>query len=162
LNHKKENEIWLLYPLKTSGQVRIRYDDAVEEALCFGWIDGIAKRYDDQYSAQRFTPRKNKTKWSELNKHRVRNLIASNMMTEAGMATLPNLDPAQFRIAPDILSAIQSDESVWNNFQDFPEYYRHIRIGFIEEVRNNTAVFEKRLDNFLKQTALGKRFGSVK
>jgi uncharacterized protein YdeI (YjbR/CyaY-like superfamily) len=61
-NHNTEKESWLLYPLKTSGQVRIPYEDAVEEALCFGWIDGIAKRYDDEYSAQRFTPRKNRAK----------------------------------------------------------------------------------------------------
>ena len=80
LNHKKETEIWVLYPLKTSGQVRIPYDDAVEEALCFDWIDGIAKRYYDQYSAQLFTPRKNRTKWSELNKHGVRNLIANKIL----------------------------------------------------------------------------------
>jgi len=74
-HHKSKQEIWLLYPSKGSGKSRIPYDDAVEEAICFGWIDGIEKRYDEQHTAQRFTPRTKKSNWSELNKHRARRLL---------------------------------------------------------------------------------------
>ncbi|HRF97451.1 MAG TPA: hypothetical protein PLZ51_19725, partial [Aggregatilineales bacterium] len=86
---------------------------AVEEALCFGWIDGIAKRMDSERTVQRFTPRRAKSNWTELNKERARRLIASGLMTEAGFATLPDLSIESFKIAPDILNAIQADDQTW-------------------------------------------------
>src|SRR5207247_11176130 len=74
-HYQSETEVWLIYYKKHSGRPRIPYDDAVEEALCFGWIDSIGKRMDDEKFAQKFTPRRDRTKWSELNKRRVRKLI---------------------------------------------------------------------------------------
>src|SRR5438128_11402884 len=87
-HHQSETEVWLIYYKKPSGRPRIPYDDAVEEALCFGWIDSIVKRIDDAKFAQKFTPRKDWTKWSELNKRRVRKLIREGNMTEAGLAKI--------------------------------------------------------------------------
>jgi uncharacterized protein YdeI (YjbR/CyaY-like superfamily) len=74
-NYDKEKEIWLIYPKKASGKPRIQYNDAVEEALCFGWIDSITKRIDETYYAQRFTPRNPKSKYSENKKQRLRELV---------------------------------------------------------------------------------------
>src|SRR5262249_13199943 len=88
---ESEAEVWLIYYKKHTGQPRIPYDHAVEEALCFGWIDSIVKRIDDETFAQKFTPRRDRTKWSALNKRRVRKLIREGRMTEAGLA---KIDPA--------------------------------------------------------------------
>src|SRR5438309_6482273 len=85
-HHATEPEVWLIFYRKASGRPRIPYDEAVEEALCFGWIDSLVKRIDDDKFAQKFTPRRDRSKWSALNIRRVRNLIEEGRMTEAGLA----------------------------------------------------------------------------
>lgn len=160
-NHARETEIWLVYYRKSSGKARIPYADAVEEALCFGWIDGIEKRFDAESSAQRFTPRKAKSNWSALNKERARRLIADGTMTSAGLVKLGDVLEIEFEIPTDILQALQADEQTWKNFQGFTESYRRIRIGYINEVRKRPAEFEKRLANFIKMTARNKTFGTL-
>jgi uncharacterized protein YdeI (YjbR/CyaY-like superfamily) len=85
-NHKKKSEIWLVYYKKHTGKPRISYDDAVEEALCFGWIDSIVKRVDDERFMQKFTPRREKSVWSAHNKKRALKLIREGRMTDAGLA----------------------------------------------------------------------------
>lgn len=89
-NHQKESEIWLVYYKKHTKKPSIPYNDAVEEALCFGWIDSSEKRIDKERYAQRFTPRKPKSNWSESNKERVRKLIVQGKMTPAGLAAFNN------------------------------------------------------------------------
>ena len=158
-NHAAASEIWLLMPSKASGKPGVSYLHAVEEALCFGWIDGIAKRQDADFTAQRFTPRRPKSNWTELNKERARRLIASGLMTEAGRAVLPDLSLEAFSIAPGILAALQTDAETWANFQQFPDLYQRVRVGFIEEMRKQPAEFHKRLDHFLKQTKRNKLYG---
>ncbi len=158
-NHASASEIWLLSASAASGKPRIPYLDSVEEALCFGWIDGIAKKFDAERTAQRFTPRRPKSNWTELNKERARRLIASGRMTEAGRAKLPDLRIESFRIADDILTALRADAETWANFQQFPAVYQRIRVGYIEEVRKQPLEFEKRLANFLKKTRENKMFG---
>jgi len=85
VNHSIVKEVWLIYYKKHTGKPRIPYDDAVEEALCFGWIDSTIKRIDDEKYCQKFTPRNDKSNWSKLNKKRVAKLIKQNIMTKAGM-----------------------------------------------------------------------------
>jgi uncharacterized protein YdeI (YjbR/CyaY-like superfamily) len=87
-HHATEEQIWLIFYKKASGEPRIPYDDAVEEALCFGWIDSLIKKLDDKRYCQLFTPRRPKSKWSSLNKKRVAKLIREGKMTEAGLAKL--------------------------------------------------------------------------
>ncbi|WP_375434183.1 YdeI family protein [uncultured Hymenobacter sp.] len=77
--------IWLVYYKKASGKPRVSYDEAVEEALCFGWIDGLARRLDDERAMLLFTPRKPRSVWSKLNKERVVKLLAAGRMLEAGL-----------------------------------------------------------------------------
>ncbi|MDQ6845439.1 MAG: YdeI/OmpD-associated family protein [Bacteroidota bacterium] len=84
-NHVKEPGVWLIYYKKDSGKSRVAYDEAVEEALCFGWIDSIAKPVDEEKYKQKFTPRKTKSVWSALNKSRVEKLIEKKLMTPAGL-----------------------------------------------------------------------------
>ena len=160
-HHATASEIWLVSYDTASGRPRIPYLDTVEEALCFGWIDGIAKRLDAQRTAQRFTPRRPKSNWTELNKERARRLIANGLMTEAGQAKLPDLSLEAFRISADIVAALQADPLVWENFQRFPALYQRIRISYIEETRKQPQVFQQRLDNFLYKTRQNKMFGGM-
>lgn len=158
-NHATTKEIWLASYSKASGKQGLEYLQAVEEALCFGWIDGIKKKLDETCTAQRFTPRLPKGNWTELNKERARRLIASGQMTEAGRVKLPDLSLDTFSIAYDILEALQKDPQIWKNFQDFSQIYQRIRVGYIEEVREQPEVFKKRLNNFLNKTRQNNKFG---
>ena len=89
-NHDKEKEIWLINYRKDSCKLSIPYNDAVEEALCFGWIDSLEKGIDSERFAQRFTPRKPKSQWSKSNMERVEKLIKMGKMTKSGFAVLNN------------------------------------------------------------------------
>jgi uncharacterized protein YdeI (YjbR/CyaY-like superfamily) len=159
-NHAKAPEIWLVFHTKASGKPYVPYDAAVEEALCFGWIDGIVKKLDADGRAQRFTPRRRGRPVSELNKERMRRMIEAGMMTEAGLAAAPDLDD-EFQIWPEILEELKADPRVWKNFQAFPEPYKRVRIGWIQNTTGNADVRRQRLDYFIKMTRAGKRFGTI-
>ena len=88
-NHKSKKEIWLIQYKKATKKPSINYVEAVEEALCFGWIDSTEKSMDAERYATRFSPRRLKSNWTEANKERARRLIAEGRMTEAGLASLP-------------------------------------------------------------------------
>jgi uncharacterized protein YdeI (YjbR/CyaY-like superfamily) len=88
-HHRDRKEIWLIYYKKTSGKTGITYDESVEEALCFGWIDGANKDIDQETYAGRFTPRRAKSPWSDSNRERVARLLREGHMTEAGLTALP-------------------------------------------------------------------------
>ena len=159
-NHEKADEIWLVYYTKASGKPFVPHGEAVEEALCFGWIDSIAKKLAADSRAQRFTPRRPKSPISELNKERIRRMIEAGKMTEAGLAAAPDLF-AEFVIWPEILAELQADPVVWKNFQAFPEAYRRIRIGWIQNTTGNADVRRQRLDYLLRMTREGKQFGTM-
>ncbi len=168
-NHQSEKEIWLLYYRKDSGKPRIPYNDAVEEALCFGWIDSTQKKLDDERLAQRYTPRKPKSVLSQLNRERVRKLIAQKKMTKVGLAAIAHaFDPAkdnaaEFVIPADILKPLKANKQAWTNFQKFPDSYKRVRIAFIDSRRRHGKdMFLKSLRHFIDMTAKNKRFGFVK
>ncbi|MBV6449728.1 MAG: hypothetical protein MHPDNHAH_00441 [Anaerolineales bacterium] len=90
-NHQTKKEIWLIQYKKATKKPSIKFHDAVEEAMCFGWTESIGfKGLDAERYVTRYTPRKAKSKWSEKNKERARKLIAEGKMTPAGRATLPS------------------------------------------------------------------------
>ncbi len=84
-NHDCATEVWLIFYKKHTGKPTIAYNEAVEESLCFGWIDSVKHRIDDQKYAQKFSPRKARSTWATSNKKRVARLIKQGLMTEAGM-----------------------------------------------------------------------------
>ncbi len=88
-NHKIKKEIWLIQYKKATKKPSINYVEAVEEAICFGWIDGLEKSMDSERYALRFSPRRPKSNWTNTNKDRARRMIAERRMAEAGRATLP-------------------------------------------------------------------------
>jgi len=157
-HHATAEEIWLLLDDRPE-EPTVSYLDAIEEAICFGWIDGIQKRHSTYERAQRFTPRKQRSNWTELNKERARRLIRLGLMTDAGRTTLPDLN-AQFIFAEDIVAALKAEPNAWSNLLAFPELYRRVRIGYIEEMRKNQSEFERRLRNFVKRTAANQMFGN--
>jgi uncharacterized protein YdeI (YjbR/CyaY-like superfamily) len=157
-HHATKHEIWLL--LDTAPELSaISYLDAVEEAICFGWIDSTQKRFSPQEIAQRFTPRKKNSNWTELNKERARRLIRLGLMTDAGLATLPDLSK-DLEISLDIVESLKAEPDAWSNFLAFPALYCRVRIGYIEEMRKNPREFERRLRNFVRKTSQNKMFGN--
>jgi uncharacterized protein YdeI (YjbR/CyaY-like superfamily) len=168
-NQEKKKEVWLIYYRKASGRKRIPYNDAVEEALCFGWIDSTVKKVDDDSFAQRFTPRRRDSRLSQMNRERIRKLIIGGRMTPKGLAAVSHAFVADLeqhektRIPSDILDAIRKDKCAWKHFQNLPESYKRIRIAYIiSQKRHGTAAFKRSLENFIKMTARNKRFGMVK
>lgn len=158
-NYKTAAEIWLIYPKKTTGKPRIEYNDAVEEALCFGWIDSIQKKFDEEHTVQRFSPRKPKAKYSQANIERLRSLVAEKKVIKEVAETLDDILNEEFIIPPDILKAIKANKEAWKNFQNFSDSYIRIRIAFIDGARNRPEEFKKRLRNFIEKTEKNKVFG---
>ena len=158
-NYTKEKEVWLIYPKKASGKPRIPYNDAVEEALCFGWIDSQAKSIDENSYAQRFSPRRPKSKYSQPNKERLRELVRRGMVLPEVQATLTDVLAEEFTMPEDILDEIKANKAAWANFQKFSPAYKRIRVAFIEGARNRPAEFKKRLRHFIEMTEKNKRFG---
>ena len=159
-HYKTEKEIWLVYYKKGTGKPRIEYNDAVEEALCFGWIDSIIRTIDEKRFAQRFSPRRPGSKYSPANKERLRSLLKKKKVIKEVRDTLGNdLLQDKFVMPDDILAEIQANEEAWKNFQEFSEAYKRIRIGFIDGARNRPAEFRKRLAYFIKMTEQNKQFG---
>ena len=120
-HYKTEKEIWLVYYKKDSGKPRIEYNDAVEEALCFGWIDSIIRSIDEQRFAQRFSPRKPGSKYSPANKERLRNLLKKKKVIKEVRETLGDLDEEKFVIPEDILAEIQAIRQMLGH-TSLPEY----------------------------------------
>ncbi len=168
-NFDKKREIWLIYYRKETGKPRISYNDAVEEALCFGWIDSTQKKVDDERFAQRFSVRNNNSELSQANKERIIKLIAQKKMTTAGLAAVAHVfqpeakSNDEFTISPDILTPLKANEEAWKNLQKLPETYKRIRIAYIEsQRRHGREMFEKSLRHFIDMTAKNKRFGFIR
>jgi len=145
-NHSVIDGVWLIYYKKPSGKPRIPYVDAVEEALCFGWIDGKIKRINEDYYIQRFTPRRSGSRWSKYNVERVERLIREGRMRPEGLKAYedairkPGLvydnkadgDPV---IPLDLLSALKENIKAYTNFLNFSQSIRRIYIGWLNSAK---------------------------
>ena len=158
-HYKSEKEVWLVYYKKHTGKPRIPYNDAVEEVLCFGWIDSTVKGIDGDRFAQRFSVRNPKSPYSQANKERLRKLVKQSKVVKEVLVTLGNLAEEQFEIPPDILEAIKANQKAWKNLQGFSETYIRIRIAFIDGARKRPEEFKKRLRHFIEMTEKNTKFG---
>ncbi len=158
-NFKTQNEVWLVYYKKQSGKPRIAYNDAVEEALCFGWIDSTVKSIDEEKFAQRFSVRKPYSPYSQANKERLRTLIEQGRVTKEVLATVGNISEGRFKIPPDILAVIKANKEAYKNFRRFSPTYKRIRIAFIDGARKRPEEFKKRLRYFIEMSEKNKQFG---
>lgn len=166
-NHDMIQEIWLIYYKAGSGKPRIPYGDAVEEALCFGWIDGIVRGIDEKKYVQRFTPRKKGSNWSDLNISIAENMIALGRMAPTGLAAYKRGledNPQEKRekrtsrdIMPgDLLQALKNDLMTAENFEKFaPSYQKHCARYVNDAKRPETR--QKRIDEIVILAAENKK-----
>lgn len=151
-NFETADEIWFVFPGRSSNKKSMTYNDAVEEALCFGWIDSTVKSLDKEHKIQRFTPRKPKSSYSQANKERLKWLLENRMIHPKLENEIQNVLSAPFIFPDEIISKLKEDKIVWKNYQQFSESYKRIRIAYIEAARKRPVEFEKRLGNFISKT----------
>jgi uncharacterized protein YdeI (YjbR/CyaY-like superfamily) len=139
-----QNEVWLVYYKAGSGKTSISYQESLEEALCFGWIDSLIQKIDEEKYARKFNPRRKGSKWSELNKHLVAKLVREGRMTEAGLAKVefslteaPSARPKRPALPlPDWLKAgLMKSPRAWENFQKLAPSHQRNYIGWISDAR---------------------------
>lgn len=163
-NFENEEDIWLEYPLKKTGKKRIMYNDAVEEALCFGWIDSTVKSLNDETTIQRFCSRRKKSTFSQPNIERLKWLVENNLIHHSIKDEVINIIQHEFIFPEDILRRLKSDKDVWANYQNFSKSYKRIRIAYINDARKRPDEFVKRLNNFIdktKENKMIKGFGGI-
>lgn len=159
-HHKSANEVWLVFNKKHTGRPRVSYNDAVEEALAFGWIDSTVRKVDEDRYAQRFTPRRAGSPSSQANRERLRAMARQGKVAKDVLAKLGDVIAVEeLRIAPDILEALKADQAAWKNFRAFSESYKRIRIGYIEGARARPDEFAKRLRHFVARTKMNRLIG---
>jgi uncharacterized protein YdeI (YjbR/CyaY-like superfamily) len=163
-NFDAADEIWFVFPNKSSGKKRVTYNDAVEEALCFGWIDSTVRAFDKEHKIQRFTPRKPKSAYSQANKERLKWLLANKMVHPKFEDKIQTILSEPFLFPKDIIDRLKGNETVWSNYQQFSDTYKRIRIAYIDAARKRPEEFEKRLNNFIGSAKENKKiagFGGI-
>jgi uncharacterized protein YdeI (YjbR/CyaY-like superfamily) len=148
----RASEIWLVFPKKSSDRHGISYNGAVEEALCFGWIDSTVKSLDAGNKIQRFTPRKPQSPYSQANKERLRWLLGHNIVHPSVLDPVKSTVAEKFRFPADIIDLIRKNKTAWKHYNSFSPSYRRIRIAYIDGARKRPGEFRKRLRNFISKT----------
>ena len=158
LHHDDADECFLALPRIAPKQGCFVYLDAVEEALCFGWIDSTLTNVDGT-AYQRFSPRNKNSVWTELNKERVRRLEKLGLMTDAGRAVLPKMGPRSFHIDPDVEAALKKAR-VYKTFCSFPPLYQRVRAYNVAFYKNrDEAAYLAALQNLIENTKEKKMYG---
>lgn len=158
-NHATASEAWLVFFKAHSRQACISYDDALDEALCFGWIDSLIQKLDEERYARKFTPRKNFAKWSQANQKRVARLIREGRMTAAGLAKVGEL-PADIESAPrhtrpvpamlpQVEQVLRSYPQAWDILEGMPPSYQRSYIGWLNDAKRPETL-EKRVQEAVK------------
>lgn len=160
-NHKASPGIWMIYYKKHTGTTCIEYRDALEEALCFGWIDSTLRRIDDERYVRKFTPRTNTSNWSDVNKKLVLELIENGRMTEAGLQKIDvwlktgrvdwkikkpgkkNMD-MELQVPDYFLKALAENEPALSNFNNLARSYKRQYILWITFAKREETI-QKRL-----------------
>ncbi|MBA7710351.1 hypothetical protein ES703_119293 [subsurface metagenome] len=169
-NHATKKEIWLVYYKKHTGKPRIPYDDAVEEALCFGWIDSTVKRLDNEKYAQKYTPRQAKSIWSRLNIERAKKMISQGKMTKTGLALFKEAGKKKgskakvikknYAVPADLKRALTRNKKALENFNNFAPSYKRICVFWIIDAKKKETR-EKRIKRVIKWAAQNKKPGMM-
>ncbi len=167
-NHETKKEVWLVYYKKHTEKPTIPYEDAVEEALCFGWIDSTIQRIDDEKYARKFTPRKSKSKWSELNIKRARKMIREGRMTKVELAKFKEVEkrnrssrraePSKKKlvIPPDLRKALSTNKKALENFNNFAPGYKKLYVRRIKDAKREETR-EERIKQTIRWAAQNKK-----
>lgn len=165
-NHVEKQGIWLVFYKKHTGKPSLPYDDAVEEALCFGWIDSQVNRLDEERYIQKFTPRKKNSTWSALNKKRVQKLVRLGLMTDAGLRAIEDakksgswtkLDVVERldRVPPDLAKAMAGNAQARKHFRKLAASARKQYLWWVESAKR-TATREKRITETVRLLSQGR------
>ena len=150
-----QKECWVVCPRQKPDGITLCYIDAVEEALCFGWIDSVLKNVDG-IGYQRFSPRKKNSPWTELNKARARRLIKLGLMTSRGKKVLPNMRYKEDEI---IVKALKKAR-IYSKFKQFPKLYQRVRMYNVAFYRRkDKAMYEASLARLIEKTKMGEMYG---
>jgi uncharacterized protein YdeI (YjbR/CyaY-like superfamily) len=163
-HHESDSEVWLVFYKQHTGQASIDYGDAVDEALCFGWIDSLVRRLDDARFARKFTPRKLDSKWSTSNRHRYAQLKVSGRLAPAGLNRPPTdrsgdaPRPSPTKLPPYIQAALREHPAACAFFKGLAPSYRRLYIGWIDSAKQQ-ATKMRRLEEAIRLLAAGKKLG---
>ena len=163
-HNASESEIWLVFNKRSTGLRSLDYNDAVEEALCFGWIDSIIKRIDDVRYVRKFTPRKADSKWSTVNRKRYANVKKLGLLAQPELRRAPTSQsydsppPPARSIPAYIEKAFRSNKRAWQYFEKLAPSYRRAYIGWIDSAKREETK-ARRLDEALRVLAAGKKLG---
>jgi uncharacterized protein YdeI (YjbR/CyaY-like superfamily) len=158
-HYHSEPDVWLVYYRKETGKPRVAYNDAVEEALCFGWIDSIVRSIDAERFAQRFSPRRPGSAYSQPNRERLRRLADGGSVASDVLPAVEAILREPFVEPADVLEALQADPAGWANFERYSGAYRRIRIAFVDHARSRPEEFQKRLRHLIRMNAANRQFG---
>jgi uncharacterized protein YdeI (YjbR/CyaY-like superfamily) len=164
-HHRSASEIWVVFHKQHTGTPSIDYEAAVEEALCFGWIDSLVRRIDDDRYARKFTPRKPASGWSTINRRRYASLARRGLLQEAGRICRPT---AKINVAPPrrpwatmpkyIERALKENGAAWRHFEQLAPSYRRSYIGWIDSAKR-AETKERRLREAVRLLAQGQKLG---
>ena len=163
-HHDSELEVWLIFHKRHTGHAVIAYDDAVCEALCFGWVDSLIKRLDDERYARKFTPRKPGSRWSTANRKRYEHLRVSGRLMPPGLTRPPtdrNGDaprPSVVTAPQYIMRALKDNHAAWRYFETLAPSYRRMYIGWIDSAKQDQTK-ARRLREAIGLLAAGKKLG---
>ena len=163
-HHAAEDEIWLVFPKRHTLAQSISYDDAIEEALCFGWVDSLVKRLDDDRYARKFTPRKADSRWSTINRQRYAKLKAAGRLAAPGLARAPTKRsgdaprPALSAVPPYIETRLKANARAWKFFEQLAPSYRRAYIGWIDSAKREETR-QKRLREAITLLAARQKLG---
>lgn len=165
-NHAKSKELWVGFYKKDSGKPSITWPESVDEALCFGWIDGIRKKYDEQSYVIRFTPRKPESIWSAVNIRNVERLVKEKRMAAAGLKAYAlrkefrsgvySYEQRPAELVEPYASQFKKNKTAWKFFQSQPPYYRKLMTWFIVTAKTEETR-QKRLARLIEGSAQGVR-----
>jgi uncharacterized protein YdeI (YjbR/CyaY-like superfamily) len=147
-NNGIAKQVWLIYYKKHTGKPSISYDDSVEQAICFGWIDGILKRLDNERCARKFMPRRSKSRWSELNKKRAEKMMEAGWMTEAGLARIKEakesgewfrapLNRKELVVPAFMHEALARNKKALANFNKLANSYKRQYVGWVSSAKKD-------------------------
>lgn len=169
-NHDRAGELWVGFYNKGSGKVAMTYSEAVDEALCWGWIDGVKKKVDGERYTNRFTPRKAVSKWSDVNLHRYAELEAEGRVAPPGRAAFGRFDPSKHRaysfearpeaLPPELEKAFRENARAWTFFKAQPPGYRRTAIHWVSEAKREETRL-RRLAQLMEVSAAGARVGLI-
>ncbi len=162
-HHASSSGVWLVFYKKHTLVKSIPYEDSVREALCFGWIDSLIKRLDDDRYALKFTPRQPTSKWSDINRRRWEELKSAGLLTTAGLTATPTDNKYAPRpTIPDlpayIAKALKENPKAWDFFQELAPTHRRHLVGWIH-IAKRPETREKRIREAISLLAAGKKLG---